>query len=155
LPNSEKPEQPNLVFILPDRLRRDSMACYGNEWIRSPHLNALAEQSFVFENAYVSQSVCAPSRSCILTGMYPHKTSVVVNQDILPPEVSTIAEMIPDEYRTAYFGRWHLGDELQSQHGFDEWVRATSVTSISFRHCLICSASHPRDKFNVRAKLVC
>lgn len=99
---SRAPKQPNLVFIIPDRLRRDSMACYGNDWIQSPHLNALAEQSFVFENAYVSQSVCAPSRSCILTGMYPHKTGVAVNQDILSPEIPTIAEMISDAYRTGY-----------------------------------------------------
>ena len=61
MPDPKSPTRPNLVFILPDRLRRDSMACYGNDWIQSPRLNALADQSFVFENAYVTQPVCAPA----------------------------------------------------------------------------------------------
>jgi arylsulfatase A-like enzyme len=122
VPESDTQDRPNLVFILPDRLRRDSMACYGNDWIQSPRLNELAAQSFVFENAYVAQPVCAPSRSCIMTGMYPHSTGAMVNPAILPNDAQTIASLVPDEYRTGYFGRWHLGDELKSQHGFDEWV---------------------------------
>ena len=53
------PERPNLLFILTDQQRFDSMRCYGNEWIRTPSLNGLAEESFVFENAQVSQPVWA------------------------------------------------------------------------------------------------
>ena len=45
------------------------MACYGNDDIQTPNLNALADQSFVFENAYVSQPVCTPSRTTIMTGL--------------------------------------------------------------------------------------
>ena len=45
----EAPEHPNLVFILPDRQRRDTLACYGNDWIQVPHLNGLAKESFVFD----------------------------------------------------------------------------------------------------------
>ena len=67
----QTPAHPNLVFILPDRQRRDTLACYGNDWIQVPHLNQLAEESFVFDHCYVTQAVCAPSRSAIMTGLYP------------------------------------------------------------------------------------
>ena len=52
----------NLVGILSDQQRYDTMACYGNDWIQTPRLNALADESFVFEAPYVTQPVCTPSR---------------------------------------------------------------------------------------------
>ena len=55
----KSPERPNIVFIFSDQQRYDSMKVYGNDWIKTPHLNALADESFVFENAYVTQPVCA------------------------------------------------------------------------------------------------
>ncbi|MBT3341559.1 MAG: sulfatase-like hydrolase/transferase [Gemmatimonadetes bacterium] len=115
------PERPNLVFILPDRQRRDTMACYGNDWIQVPHLNGLAEESLVFDNCYVTQAVCCPSRASILCGQYPIDAGMPVNRHILSPDVPTIAEMLGDDYHTGYVGKWHLGDEVVPQHGFQEW----------------------------------
>ena len=66
------PDRPNLVFIFSDQQRYDTMACYGNQWINTPHLNALALRSFVFRHPYVTQPVCTPSRASIMTGLYPH-----------------------------------------------------------------------------------
>lgn len=115
-------KQPNVLFLFTDQQRADTMACYGNDDIETPNLNALASRSFVFDNAYVSQPVCTPSRATILTGLYPHTSGCTVNNVPLPPAMRTIAELVPDEYRTGYFGKWHLGDELRAQHGFNEWV---------------------------------
>jgi len=112
---------PNLVFIFSDRQRFDTLRVYGNEWIRTPHLNALAEESVVVRNCYVTQPVCAPARSSIITGLYPHTAGVPRNRLVMPPHIQTIAQMLPQEYRTAYFGKWHLGDEIIRQRGFDEW----------------------------------
>ena len=114
--------KPNLVFIFSDQQRYDTMRCYGNTWIRTPSLNALADCSFVFERAYVTQPVCTPSRASILTGLYPHTAGPTVNKMILPREAKTIAEMVSEEYLCGYFGKWHLGDDVIPQHGFDEWV---------------------------------
>jgi len=122
LPNAPAPKHPNLVFVLPDRLRQDSMACYGNDWIQSPHMNALAERSLVFENAYVTQPVCAPARSSIMTGLYPPSAGMSVNRLVMPREVQAAAEMVSSEYKTGYVGKWHLGDEIFAQHRFDHWV---------------------------------
>ena len=115
-------KQPNVVMIITDQQRADTMACYGNSVIKTPNLNLLAEESFVFENAYVSQPICTPSRSTLMTGLYPHATGGVRNNLPLDQDVETIAELAPSAYLTAYYGKWHLGDEVKRQRGFDEWL---------------------------------
>ena len=112
-------EKPNLLFIFTDEQRYDTMACYGNDAIRTPNLNALGEESFVFENAYVSQPVCTPARSTMLTGLYPHTNGCITNSIPLRPETKTIAEMLSPDYRCGLMGKIHLGDEVMPQHGFE------------------------------------
>ena len=118
------PAKPNLVFILPDRLRQDTSAAYGNDWIQSSHMDAMASESFVFEHCYVTQPVCAPARASIMTGLYPPTAGMPRNRLVMPPDVQTIAQMLPDEYTTAYVGKWHLGDEIVKQRGWNEWISA-------------------------------
>ena len=114
-------KKPNLLFLFTDEQRADSMAAYGNTKIDTPHLNRLAEESIVFPKCYVSQPVCTPSRSTIMTGLYPHTNGCTANNIPLELEVPCLPEMLP-ERRTAYFGKWHLGDEIYAQHGFDHWI---------------------------------
>ena len=116
------PNRPNLLFILTDQQRWETMGCYGNKWIQTPALDRLASRSFVFENAYVTQPVCTPSRTSILTGLYPQTSGATTNNVALGPDVKTIAEMVPDGVTCGYFGKWHLGDEIFAQRGFTEWV---------------------------------
>ena len=114
--------RPNLLFVFTDQQRADTLRCYGNDQIQVPSLNALAGESVVFENAYVSQPVCSPSRATMLTGLWPHSCGVPSCNVPLPADVPTIAEYISDKYACAYMGKWHLGDEIFPQHGFDTWV---------------------------------
>ena len=118
---------PNILFILTDQQRADTLACYGNSLIHTPNLNALADQSFVFENAYVASPICAPARGTLLTGLWPHTNGVKVNNIPLPPDVRTMADMVPDGYCTANFGKWHLGDEVIKREGFDRWIPTEDV----------------------------
>ena len=114
-------DRPNIVFIFSDQQRQDTLACYGADWMNVPNLNALADQSFVFENAYVAQPVCTPARATIMTGLYPHAAGPIVNQIHLPEDTPVIAEMISSDYIKGYMGKWHLGNDLVAQHGFDVW----------------------------------
>ena len=116
-----KDRKPNILFILTDQQRRDSMRAYGNEWIKTPNLDKLADKSFVFENAYVTQPVCTPARASIMTGLYPYATGLQRNNIPLSRDISTIGDMIDDEYYNAHMGKWHLGDDMTPQHGFDTW----------------------------------
>ena len=112
----------NLVFIMSDQQRRDSMGCYGSGWAQTPNLDALASSGYLFENAYVTQPVCTPARASIMTGLYPHTAGPVVNKLPLSPDVPVLAEMVSDEYVCGYMGKWHLGDDVIKQHGFDVWT---------------------------------
>jgi arylsulfatase A-like enzyme len=119
---SKKSQKPNLLFIWTDEQRADTMQVYGNHKIQAPNLNKLAGQSVTFRNPYVSQPVCTPSRSTVMTGLWPHQNSCVRNNIPLPEDVKCFPEIIDDpDYATGYFGKWHLGDEIFAQHGFREW----------------------------------
>ncbi len=117
-----KPKMPNVLFIWTDEQRADTMSCYGNNFVQTPNLNSLAAESFVFENAYCTQPVCTPSRASILSGQYPHRHQCITNNVPLPKDVPIISEMVGDEYQCAYYGKWHLGDEIVAQRGFSEWL---------------------------------
>jgi len=115
--------KPNLLFLWTDEQRADTMAAYGNRRIHAPHLNRLARQSVVFRNAHVTQPVCTPNRSAVMTGLWPHTSGCIKNNVPLPSEAPCLTELLADpDYRTAYMGKWHLGDEIFAQHGFEEWI---------------------------------
>jgi arylsulfatase len=115
-------DKPNLLFLWTDEQRADTMAAYGNTRFHVPTMNKLAAQSVVFDRPYVVQPVCTPSRSCVMTGWWPHQSGCVNNNIMLKKETKTVPELLGDSaYRTGYMGKWHLGDEIFPQHGFEEW----------------------------------
>lgn len=119
----KKLRQPNLVFIYTDEQAVSTMPCYGNRQIETPNLNSLADKSFVFDQCYCSQPVCTPSRSSILTGLYPHATGCTENNMLLPDNIKCLPELADfSGYKTGHFGKWHLGDEVFAQHGFEKWI---------------------------------
>ena len=137
---------PNLLFIYTDQQRPDTMAAYGNDLIQMPNLNRLAGESVVFDRTYVSQPVCQASRSTLLTGLYPH-TSGVGTGHIYSPlkrETPCLPELVErGDYVRAHYGKWHLGDDVYPQHGFDEWISIEDAQHRpvytegmdTFRHC--------------------
>ena len=114
----------NLLFLFTDQQRWDTLSAYGSSpKLKTPNLDRLAEKSAVFERAYVSQPVCTPSRATIVTGLYPHTHGLITNNLILRDDIPTIGDMAgAGGYDTAYMGKWHLGNEVIRQHGFDTWV---------------------------------
>jgi arylsulfatase A-like enzyme len=117
----KQPRQPNLLLLWSDQHRADVMPGPGNPVIQAPHLARLTTESFEFRNACCTAPVCTPSRGSILTGLWPHHHGAVINNQPLRRDVRTIAEGLPGDYVSGYFGKWHLGDELRPQHGFAEW----------------------------------
>ncbi len=118
----------NVVFILTDEQRYDTSLPYGNAEVQTPHLNQLGEEALVFEQAYVTQPVCSPARSAILTGRWPHQTGVIANNIPLPDSIPVFPALFPDDaYQTAYMGKWHLGNELDLRKGFDQRISTEDI----------------------------
>ncbi len=115
--------KPNLVLFLPDQQRADTIACYGGVKVHAPNLNKLASESVVFERAYVTHPVCTPSRSSLMTGTWPHINGCTRNSVPLDRRFHVFPEFMEDkDYRAAYIGKWHLGEEGPVGRGFEEWV---------------------------------
>ena len=124
-PSSKKP---NVVFILTDDQGYGDLACHGNSYIQTSNLDELYSKSARFTNFHVSPC-CSPSRAQLLTGRYPSRTGVwhtVKGRSLIHRDEVTVAELFKyNNYRTAIFGKWHLGDNYPSRpqdKGFDEVV---------------------------------
>src|SRR6476660_6701294 len=104
--------KPNLILFLPDQQRADALACYGGVKVHAPNLNKLASQSVVFERTYVTHPVCTPSRSSLMTGTWPHINGCTRNSVPLDQRYRVFPELMQDQdYRSAYMGKWHLGED--------------------------------------------
>ena len=120
--------QLNLLFLFTDQQRQDTLACYGNHTIKVPNLNRLASKSVVFHACYCTQPICTPSRGSLLTGLWPHTHGEYTNNVALGKNIPVLVEMLPKrKYYTAYFGKWHLGNEIFRQHGFDEFESTEDI----------------------------
>ncbi|MFH1923289.1 MAG: sulfatase [Planctomycetota bacterium] len=127
-------ERPNFILIVCDNLGYGDVGCYGSKLHRTPHIDRMAEEGMRFTDFYVTSGVCTPSRASIMTGCYPRRVSMHVDEDgrqVLPavstkglnPNEITIAEVLKTQgYATAIVGKWHLGDQppfLPTRQGFD------------------------------------
>ncbi len=101
--------KPNVLIIQPDQHRGTIMGCAGDEQVKTPNLDALAAEGIRFSNCISSSPVCSPTRGSFQTGLYPHTHGVVMNNILLDPEYTTIAEIFSSAgYATGYIGKWHL-----------------------------------------------
>jgi arylsulfatase A len=119
---------PNFVYIMVDDMGPADAGFMGSRAIATPHLDELARQSLVFTEAYSGSTVCAPSRSVLMTGKHMGRTSVRLNTGGVPllDKDVTIAEVLKwAGYRTGGFGKWGLGDletsGVPEKQGFDEF----------------------------------
>lgn len=116
---------PNIIWVMADDLGYGDLGCYGQKVIRTPNIDALADQGVRFTQAYAGSTVCAPSRSSLMTGQHTGHTQVRGNKLVpLRPEDVTVAEVLHDAgYRTALYGKWGLGEPdttgPPNKQGFD------------------------------------
>lgn len=128
-------DRPNLIWIMADDLGYGDLGCYGQQVIATPHLDRMAREGLRFTHFYAGATVCAPSRSVLMTGQHHGHTRVRGNAgrenpiaQALRPEDVTVAKVLQKAgYRTALIGKWGLGDVgeaesgLPRKHGFDEF----------------------------------
>ena len=122
---ASRPAPPNIIFILADDLGYGDLGSYGQERIQTPRLDRMAQEGMRFTQFYAGSTVCAPSRSVLMTGQHTGHTYIRGNLTApLPDSVVTVAETLRGRgYRTALIGKWGLGNVGDSGHprrqGFD------------------------------------
>jgi len=126
-------QQPNIVYILADDLGYGDLSCYGQTHFNTPNIDNLAENGMKFTQHYSGSTVCAPSRSSLMTGQHTGHTFIRGNKEVQPEgqhpleaEAYTLAEALQDAgYVTGAFGKWGLGypgsEGDPNNQGFDEF----------------------------------
>lgn len=118
---------PNIIFLLADDLRHDALGCMGNPIIHTPHIDALARDGVVFENAYVTTSICAPSRATILSGQYVCRHGINDFSKTFSDEAfkKTYPALLRRAgYVVGFIGKYGIGDYLP-EDAFDYWCGFT------------------------------
>jgi arylsulfatase A len=125
---ARRPSRPNIIFIMADDLGYGHLGCYGQKKIMTPNIDRLAKEGVKFTDFYAGYTVCAPSRSVLMTGLHHGHTPVRSNSgssSLLENEI-TLSQVLHDAgYAIGGFGKWGLGIEgtpgRPAQKGFDEF----------------------------------
>ncbi len=130
----QKTMKPNIIYILADDLGYGDLSCYGQVKFETPNIDNLAEKGMLFTQHYSGSTVCAPSRSTLMTGLHSGHTPIRGNKELkdaegqnpIPGHYQTIAEMLKAAgYNTGAFGKWGLGfpgsEGDPNMQGFDEF----------------------------------
>ena len=114
---------PNIVFVLVDDMRWDEIRAAGHPLLETPNMDRLAREGARFVNAFATTPLCSPSRASFLTGQYAHTHGIIDNTARPSHALPTFPRALQQHgYRTAFFGKWHMGNDNSPRPGFTRWV---------------------------------
>lgn len=114
---STKAKQPNIVFIISDDHAFQAIGAYGGKLMPTPNIDRIAKEGAIFQNSFVTNSICGPSRATLLTGKYSHQNGYTINEKKFDVNQFLFSRLLQENnYQTAWVGKWHLGNLPQ---GFD------------------------------------
>ena len=116
-------KRPNIILFMCDQLRFDALGCYGNNQIHTPNIDRIALNGSVFDNHFVQNPVCSPSRCSVLTGRYPKNHGTRDNGIPLRDEEITLPQVLRENgYVTAAIGKMHITTQfMPKENEEDDW----------------------------------
>jgi N-acetylglucosamine-6-sulfatase len=116
--------RPNIIFLITDDQRWDCLGCAGHPYLKTPNMDRIANEGVRFANAFVTDSLCSPSRASFLSGLYAHTHGVRNNFTEYPDSLPSYPKALKSAgYTTAYVGKWHMGENNdEHRSGFDYWA---------------------------------
>jgi N-acetylglucosamine-6-sulfatase len=117
--------RPNVVVVVVDDLRWDEFGAAGHPYLETPHIDRLAREGAYFLNSYHAVPLCSPNRATLLTGQYPSRHGIIdnVSRSLASHALQTFPIALQQAgYRTAFLGKWHMGNDPTPRPGFDYWV---------------------------------
>ena len=117
--------KPNFLVILIDDLRYDEFGAGGHPYMRTPHIDRLAQEGALFERAFHTTPICSPNRASIVTGQYASRHGIIDNvaRDAMSHRLPNYhLELQRLGYETAHIGKWHMGNDGMPRPGYDCWV---------------------------------
>jgi len=112
-------QRPNIIYMMSDDHGYQAISAYGYDLNKTPHIDKLAEEGVLFHRAFVTNSICGPSRAVMLTGKHSHINGFKDNHSTFDGSQQTVSKLFKNAgYQTAVVGKWHLVSEPQ---GFDYW----------------------------------
>ena len=116
-------KRPNFLFLLTDDQSYHTMSCTGSTFMKTPNMDRIAREGALFTNGFVAMSLCAPSRACFLTGLYPHTNGIFQNNIRFNQQLQTLPRLLHDAgYKTAHIGKFHMDGDDRVQPGYDYWA---------------------------------
>ena len=117
--------RPNILIILVDDLRFDEFGAGGHPYMKTPHIDRIAQEGALFERAFHTTPICSPNRASILTGQYASRHGIIDNvaRDLASHRIPNYhLELQRLGYETAHLGKWHMGNSGMPRPGYDYWV---------------------------------
>ncbi len=159
LPTSKPGQRQNILFLMTDQQRVDTLGCYGNTCGHTPVLDALAARGTVFDRAYTPSAICTPARASLLTGLQPFEHGLLSNyewnsghREELPEDLPIFSRALKSSgYRVGHVGKWHVGRNrgpefygFEGRHmpgalnvydddGYTRWLAANNFPSFNIK----------------------
>jgi arylsulfatase A-like enzyme len=136
---------PNVVYVIVDQMRAEATGFNGNKNVLTPNLDRIAKKSINLKNAVSGTSVCTPYRAQLISGMYPTKTGVFMNDVMLDTSLTTLGKVYKNHgYATGFIGKWHIDG-----HGREKYIPENRHQGFEYWKTLECTHNYNKSHYYI------